>query len=159
PTSHIILHLNCRRRSWRQAIPRDKEPNLRERCLLATGVALWPQRNGTNHSQSDRPHALRGDQCQPIGEYTFEFRRGVSVVSNDRLPKYHKSVTRRRARALAPLGAMLDRDDIGDDEYQAATNSCQEKFKMAVKTAILATQPTSYWPLDDAAGSSCHDET
>lgn len=30
---------------------------------------------------------------------------------------------------------------------------------MAVKTAILATQPTSYWPLDDAAGSSCHDET
>ena len=29
---------------------------------------------------------------------------------------------------------------------------------MAVKTAILATLPTSYWPLDDAAGSSCHDE-
>jgi len=29
---------------------------------------------------------------------------------------------------------------------------------MAVKTAILATQPTSYWPLDDAAGTSCHDE-
>jgi hypothetical protein len=30
---------------------------------------------------------------------------------------------------------------------------------MAVKTAIVATQPSSYWPLDDAAGSSCHDET
>src|SRR5260370_13883650 len=29
---------------------------------------------------------------------------------------------------------------------------------MAVKTAILATQPTSYWPLDDAADASCHDE-
>jgi hypothetical protein len=29
---------------------------------------------------------------------------------------------------------------------------------MSVKTAILATQPTSYWPLDDAAGASCHDE-
>ena len=29
---------------------------------------------------------------------------------------------------------------------------------MDVKTAILATQPTSYWPLDDVAGSSCHDE-
>jgi hypothetical protein len=29
---------------------------------------------------------------------------------------------------------------------------------MTVKTAILATQPTSYWPLDDAAGTSCHDE-
>jgi hypothetical protein len=40
-----------------------------------------------------------------------------------------------------------------------ATACCQEKFKMAVKTAILATQPTSYWPLDDDAGSSCHDET
>lgn len=29
---------------------------------------------------------------------------------------------------------------------------------MGVKTAILATQPTSYWPFDDDAGSSCHDE-
>lgn len=29
---------------------------------------------------------------------------------------------------------------------------------MTVKTAILATQPASYWPLDDAAGTSCHDE-
>ena len=29
---------------------------------------------------------------------------------------------------------------------------------MSVKTAILATQPTSYWPLHDAAGASCHDE-
>jgi Concanavalin A-like lectin/glucanases superfamily len=29
---------------------------------------------------------------------------------------------------------------------------------VSVKTAILATQPTSYWPLDDAAGTSCHDE-
>jgi hypothetical protein len=29
---------------------------------------------------------------------------------------------------------------------------------MSVKTAILATQTTSYWPLDDAAGASCHDE-
>ena len=29
---------------------------------------------------------------------------------------------------------------------------------MDVKTAVLATQPTSYWPLDDVAGSSCHDE-
>ena len=30
---------------------------------------------------------------------------------------------------------------------------------MSVKDAILATQPTSYWPLDDLSGSSsCHDE-
>ena len=30
---------------------------------------------------------------------------------------------------------------------------------MSIKSAILATQPTSYWPLDDAVGStSCHDE-
>jgi hypothetical protein len=30
---------------------------------------------------------------------------------------------------------------------------------MTVKDAILATQPTSYWPLDDLSGSSsCHDE-
>ena len=30
---------------------------------------------------------------------------------------------------------------------------------MSVKDAILATQPTSYWPLDDVGGSSaCHDE-
>ena len=30
---------------------------------------------------------------------------------------------------------------------------------MSVKDAILATQPTSYWPLDDISGSSsCHDE-
>jgi hypothetical protein len=29
---------------------------------------------------------------------------------------------------------------------------------MSTKAAILATNPTSYWPLDDPAGSSCHDE-
>jgi hypothetical protein len=30
---------------------------------------------------------------------------------------------------------------------------------MNLKDAILATQPTSYWPLDDLSGSSsCHDE-
>jgi hypothetical protein len=29
---------------------------------------------------------------------------------------------------------------------------------MTIKTAIIATQPTSYWPLDDDAGASCHDE-
>ena len=30
---------------------------------------------------------------------------------------------------------------------------------MSVKDAIIATQPTSYWPLDDVGGSSsCHDE-
>ena len=29
---------------------------------------------------------------------------------------------------------------------------------MSVKTAILATLPTSYWPLDDPSGTSCHDE-
>jgi hypothetical protein len=30
---------------------------------------------------------------------------------------------------------------------------------MSIKEAILATQPTSYWPLDDLSGSSsCHDE-
>ena len=30
---------------------------------------------------------------------------------------------------------------------------------MSVNDAILATQPTSYWPLDDLSGSSsCHDE-
>jgi hypothetical protein len=30
---------------------------------------------------------------------------------------------------------------------------------MSVKDAILATQPTSYWPLDDPSdASSCHDE-
>jgi hypothetical protein len=30
---------------------------------------------------------------------------------------------------------------------------------MSVKDAILSTQPTSYWPLDDLSGSSsCHDE-
>jgi hypothetical protein len=30
---------------------------------------------------------------------------------------------------------------------------------MSLKTAILDTSPTSYWPLDDAVGDSCHDET
>jgi hypothetical protein len=30
---------------------------------------------------------------------------------------------------------------------------------MGVKEAILSTQPTSYWPLDDPGGSlSCHNE-
>jgi len=29
---------------------------------------------------------------------------------------------------------------------------------MSVKDAILTTQPTSYWPLDDSGGASCHDE-
>ena len=30
---------------------------------------------------------------------------------------------------------------------------------MSVRDAILTTQPTSYWPLDDLSGSSsCHDE-
>jgi hypothetical protein len=29
---------------------------------------------------------------------------------------------------------------------------------MSIKDAILGTKPTSYWPLDDLAGSSCHDE-
>src|SRR3954451_8503543 len=29
---------------------------------------------------------------------------------------------------------------------------------MSVKDAILRTQPTSYWPLDDPDGFSCHDE-
>ncbi len=29
---------------------------------------------------------------------------------------------------------------------------------MSTKAAILGTSPTSYWPLDDPAGSSCHDE-
>jgi len=36
------------------------------------------------------------------------------------IPTCNKSDTRQRARALAPLGAMLDRDGISDDEYQAA---------------------------------------
>ena len=27
-----------------------------------------------------------------------------------------------------------------------------------VEHVILSTQPTSYWPLDDLGGSSCHDE-
>ena len=53
--THIILLLHCRRRSWRQAILRDEEPNLRRRCLLATRVALWPQRKRTDHSQADSP--------------------------------------------------------------------------------------------------------
>jgi len=35
-TSHIILHIDCRRRSWRQEIQRYKKPNFWERCLLAT---------------------------------------------------------------------------------------------------------------------------
>jgi hypothetical protein len=30
---------------------------------------------------------------------------------------------------------------------------------MNIKDIILGTQPTSYWPLDDPGGSSCHDET
>jgi hypothetical protein len=30
---------------------------------------------------------------------------------------------------------------------------------MNLNTTILDTGPTSYWPLDDAAGGSCHDET
>jgi hypothetical protein len=30
---------------------------------------------------------------------------------------------------------------------------------MSLKTAILDTGPTSYWPLDDALGGTCHDET
>jgi hypothetical protein len=29
---------------------------------------------------------------------------------------------------------------------------------MSIKDTILNTRPTSYWPLDDLAGSSCHDE-
>lgn len=29
---------------------------------------------------------------------------------------------------------------------------------MGIKEAILATTPTSYWPLDDASGTACHDE-
>jgi hypothetical protein len=29
---------------------------------------------------------------------------------------------------------------------------------MGIKDTILGTIPTSYWPLDDLAGSSCHDE-
>jgi hypothetical protein len=29
---------------------------------------------------------------------------------------------------------------------------------MSVKDAILSTQPTSYWPLDDLSGLLCHDE-
>ena len=29
---------------------------------------------------------------------------------------------------------------------------------MSIKNTMLSTQPTSYWPLDDAGGSSCHDE-
>jgi hypothetical protein len=29
---------------------------------------------------------------------------------------------------------------------------------MSIKDAILITQPTSYWPLDDPDGFSCHDE-
>jgi hypothetical protein len=28
---------------------------------------------------------------------------------------------------------------------------------MSLKTATLDTGPTSYWPLDDAVGGSCHD--
>lgn len=30
--------------------------------------------------------------------------------------------------------------------------------EMSIKDTILNTQPTSYWPLDDLGGSSCHDE-
>jgi Concanavalin A-like lectin/glucanases superfamily len=29
---------------------------------------------------------------------------------------------------------------------------------MSIKDAILGTQPTSYWPLDDVGGAACHDE-
>jgi hypothetical protein len=29
---------------------------------------------------------------------------------------------------------------------------------MSIKDTILGTQPTSYWPLDDPGGSTCHDE-
>ena len=29
---------------------------------------------------------------------------------------------------------------------------------MSIKDTILSTQPTSYWPLDDLNGLSCHDE-
>jgi len=29
---------------------------------------------------------------------------------------------------------------------------------MSIKVAILASNPTSYWPLDDLVGSRCHDE-
>jgi hypothetical protein len=29
---------------------------------------------------------------------------------------------------------------------------------MTIKATILGTKPTSYWPLDDLVGSSCHDE-
>lgn len=29
---------------------------------------------------------------------------------------------------------------------------------MSLKDTILSSQPTSYWPLDDLSGSSCHDE-
>jgi hypothetical protein len=29
---------------------------------------------------------------------------------------------------------------------------------MSVKDTILKTHPTSYWPLDDPDGLSCHDE-
>jgi hypothetical protein len=30
---------------------------------------------------------------------------------------------------------------------------------MSTKAAILATNPTSYWPLDDVVGPTCHDES
>ncbi len=29
---------------------------------------------------------------------------------------------------------------------------------MSIKVAILSSNPTSYWPLDDLVGSWCHDE-
>jgi hypothetical protein len=29
---------------------------------------------------------------------------------------------------------------------------------MGIKEAILATKPTSYWPLDDTSGNACHDD-
>jgi hypothetical protein len=34
----------------------------------------------------------------------------------------------------------------------------QREEEMSIKDAILNTAPTSYWPLDDVAGLSCHDE-
>ena len=29
---------------------------------------------------------------------------------------------------------------------------------MSIEDTILSTSPTSYWPLDELSGSSCHDE-
>jgi hypothetical protein len=74
-----------------------------------------------------------------------------------------------RAAALTPFGAPRSLPlQAGEGEaparrFYALSSNCSDRFSpgsvnMSIQSAILATQPTSYWPLDDSIGASCHDQ-